>query len=70
MLCVPFTAEDLSIASALAHAKTLRQCGLISSTRDGMAVRHTLTRLGEQLLATCTGELASDGRGDRVGWDP
>jgi DNA-binding transcriptional ArsR family regulator len=42
---------EVSISSASAHAKVLRQSGLISTTRDGKAVRHTLTRLGEQLLA-------------------
>jgi DNA-binding transcriptional ArsR family regulator len=45
----------VSISSASAQAKALRQCGLISATRDGQAVRHTLTRLGESLLARESG---------------
>jgi DNA-binding transcriptional ArsR family regulator len=40
----------VSASSASEHAKVLRQCGLITTTRDGKAVRHGLTRLGDQLL--------------------
>jgi DNA-binding transcriptional ArsR family regulator len=41
---------DVSAPSASAHTKVLRECGLITTKRDGKAVRHALTALGEQLL--------------------
>ncbi|WP_076470499.1 ArsR family transcriptional regulator [Micromonospora avicenniae] len=41
---------DISVASASQHTSTLRAAGLITSHRDGVSVRHTLTPLGEQLL--------------------
>jgi DNA-binding transcriptional ArsR family regulator len=41
---------DVSAPSASAHTKVLRECGLITTKRDGKAVRHALTGLGEQLL--------------------
>jgi DNA-binding transcriptional ArsR family regulator len=40
----------VSAPSASAHTKVLRECGLITTKRDGKAVRHALTALGEQLL--------------------
>jgi len=39
-----------SPASASRHATVLRDCGLITTRRDGMAVVHNLTSLGEALL--------------------
>jgi len=39
-----------STASASRHATVLRACGLLNSRRDGSAVVHTLTPLGEALL--------------------
>jgi DNA-binding transcriptional ArsR family regulator len=41
---------EVSAASASGHTKVLRECGLITTRRDGKAVRHALTGLGEQLL--------------------
>jgi DNA-binding transcriptional ArsR family regulator len=40
-----------SVASASQHATVLREAGLIGTRRDGCAVRHTLTPLGEAALA-------------------
>ncbi|MGW0432024.1 ArsR/SmtB family transcription factor [Micromonospora sp. NPDC003197] len=39
-----------SPANASEHATVLRDAGLIATTRQGQAVRHQLTALGEQLL--------------------
>src|SRR3954469_22005290 len=39
-----------SVASASQHATVLREAGLISTRRDGGAVRHTLTTLGQAVL--------------------
>ena len=39
-----------SMASASQHATVLREAGLISTRRDGAAVQHTLTPLGEAAL--------------------
>jgi DNA-binding MarR family transcriptional regulator len=44
-------ALGISTASASMHAATLRGAGLVSSRRDGRAVRHVLTALGQRLLA-------------------
>jgi DNA-binding transcriptional ArsR family regulator len=41
---------DISPASASYHTSILREAGLIETTRDGTAVRHTLTMLGAELL--------------------
>jgi len=41
---------EVSIASASQHATVLREAGLISTQRDGSAVRHSLTALGVALL--------------------
>ncbi|GAB2807343.1 winged helix-turn-helix domain-containing protein [Actinoallomurus bryophytorum] len=41
---------DTSVASASQHATVLREAGLISTRRDGGAVRHTLTPLGQAVL--------------------
>jgi DNA-binding transcriptional ArsR family regulator len=41
---------EVSVASASGHTKVLRECGLITTRRDGKAVRHALTGLGEQLV--------------------
>jgi DNA-binding transcriptional ArsR family regulator len=40
-----------SVASASQHATVLREAGLIGTRRDGAAVQHTLTPLGEAALA-------------------
>ncbi|MEU1964296.1 transcriptional regulator [Micromonospora sediminicola] len=40
----------VSAATASEHAATLRAAGLITTRRDGAAVRHCLTPLGEQVL--------------------
>jgi hypothetical protein len=45
---------QVSASSASAHAKVLRESGLITTTRDGKAVRHALTRLGGQLLTSAS----------------
>lgn len=42
----------VSTSTASEHAKVLRECGLISTTRTGKAVHHALTRLGEHLLTS------------------
>jgi DNA-binding transcriptional ArsR family regulator len=39
-----------SVASASQHATVLREAGLISTRRDGGAVQHTLTTLGQAVL--------------------
>jgi DNA-binding transcriptional ArsR family regulator len=39
-----------SVASASQHATVLREAGLISTRRDGGAVQHTLTPLGQAAL--------------------
>jgi DNA-binding transcriptional ArsR family regulator len=44
-------ALDISTASASMHAAALRGAGLVSSRRDGRAVRHVLTALGQRLLS-------------------
>lgn len=41
----------LSVSSASEHATVLREAGLISSQRDANTMLHTLTPLGERLLA-------------------
>ncbi|MEV4316789.1 winged helix-turn-helix domain-containing protein [Actinocrispum sp. NPDC049592] len=41
----------ISVASASYHVSILRDAGLIETRRDGIAVRHTLTCLGTNLLA-------------------
>jgi DNA-binding transcriptional ArsR family regulator len=52
----PRTTTDLAVdllispASASQHARTLRESGLLTSTRDGKHVRHLLTPLGRALL--------------------
>jgi DNA-binding transcriptional ArsR family regulator len=38
----------ISMASASTHAAVLRDAGLVTSRRQGQAVRHTLTSLGAQ----------------------
>jgi len=43
-------ALGISTASASMHAATLRDAGLVSSRRDGRAVQHVVTALGQQLL--------------------
>ena len=40
----------VSLAAASQHATVLREAGLISTSRHGSAVRHTLTQLGGELL--------------------
>jgi DNA-binding transcriptional ArsR family regulator len=41
---------ETSVASASQHAAVLREAGLISTRRDGGAVQHTLTPLGQAVL--------------------
>jgi DNA-binding transcriptional ArsR family regulator len=43
---------DISAASASQHATVLRKAGLISTSRQGNTVRHTLSPLGAELLNT------------------
>jgi DNA-binding transcriptional ArsR family regulator len=43
---------EVSASTASTHAKVLRECGLLTTTRDGQAVHHALTRLGQQLLTS------------------
>jgi DNA-binding transcriptional ArsR family regulator len=45
-------ALNVSIASASEHATTLRNAGLVASTRRGNAVLHVLTSKGHLLLGT------------------
>jgi len=45
-------ALGLSPAAASRHAAVLREAGLVDTVRDGPAVRHRLTRLGTDLLAS------------------
>jgi DNA-binding transcriptional ArsR family regulator len=40
----------ISLAAASQHATVLRNAGLVVTRREGSAVRHTLTALGEELL--------------------
>lgn len=42
---------QISVASASEHTRVLREAGLIESRRDQGAVRHSVTRLGRDLLA-------------------
>src|ERR1700761_1666461 len=44
-------AAGISLASASEHATILRNAGLISSRREGRRVAHSVTWLGQQLLA-------------------
>lgn len=44
-------ALGISVASASMHAAALRGAGLVSSRRDGRAVRHVLTPLGHRLAS-------------------
>jgi DNA-binding transcriptional ArsR family regulator len=44
-------ATGISLASASEHATILRNAGLISSRREGRRVAHSVTWLGQQLLA-------------------
>ena len=44
-------AAGVSLASASEHATVLRNAGLITSRREGRRVSHTITWLGQQLLA-------------------
>jgi DNA-binding transcriptional ArsR family regulator len=44
-------ALGVSPATASAHAKTLREAGLVVTVRDGKEVRHACTTLGARLLA-------------------
>jgi len=44
-------AAGISLASASEHATILRNAGLITSRREGRRVAHTVTWLGQQLLA-------------------
>ena len=43
-----------SPASVSRHTHVLREAGLVATTRDGTAVRHTLTPLGIALLDGAT----------------
>ncbi|WP_341865500.1 helix-turn-helix domain-containing protein [Kitasatospora cheerisanensis] len=43
-------ALHLSPSAASRRATTLREAGLIATTREGRCVRHTLTPLGRDLL--------------------
>jgi len=58
-------ALGISTASASMNAAALRSAGLVSSRRDGRAVRHVLTALGQQLLTA-----APSGVYGRAGLDP
>jgi DNA-binding transcriptional ArsR family regulator len=59
-LCIPATTSALaaragiSLSSASQHTAALRNAGLVSTTRQGISVRHTLTPLGAALLRTTT----------------
>jgi DNA-binding transcriptional ArsR family regulator len=44
-------AVSISPASASAHATALRGAGLVTTQRDGQAVRHMLTELGRAIVA-------------------
>jgi DNA-binding transcriptional ArsR family regulator len=44
-------AAGISLASASEHATVLRNAGLLTSRREGRRVSHTVTWLGQQLLA-------------------
>jgi DNA-binding transcriptional ArsR family regulator len=52
-------AADVSASSASRHATALRNAGLITTTRQGPTVLHTLTPLGATLLRTATRTPAS-----------
>ncbi|WP_173061414.1 ArsR family transcriptional regulator [Phytohabitans houttuyneae] len=49
---------DISTASASMHAAALRGAGLVSSRRDGRAVRHVVTALGQRLATVTQSEPA------------
>ncbi|MGH8824819.1 MAG: ArsR/SmtB family transcription factor [Jiangellaceae bacterium] len=48
-------ALDISPASASTHAAALRGAGLVTTRRDGQAVRHALTELGQAVASTPAG---------------
>lgn len=52
-------AVNISPASASAHATALRGAGLVTTQRDGRAVRHVLTELGRALVAANSQTVAS-----------
>ena len=45
----------VSAASVSVHARTLRGAGLLVSERSGKSVRHSVTPLGDRLLASAAG---------------
>ena len=53
-------AADVSASSASRHATALRNAGLITTTRDGATVLHTLTPLGASMLRAATGAPAPE----------
>jgi DNA-binding transcriptional ArsR family regulator len=54
----------ISPASASEHAKVLRDANLIETSREGRAVRHSLTALGRTFL----GQLPAGGAWSRQDW--
>ncbi|KOG31370.1 helix-turn-helix domain-containing protein [Streptomyces resistomycificus] len=52
-------AADVSASSASRHATALRNSGLITTTRNGATVLHTLTPLGASVLRAATGASTS-----------
>lgn len=46
------SALGISLAAASTQAATLREAGLVATNRDGRAVRHELTELGERLMSS------------------
>jgi DNA-binding transcriptional ArsR family regulator len=48
-------AVGISLASASTHAAALRGAGLVTTRRDGQAVRHTLTELGRAVASATPG---------------
>jgi DNA-binding transcriptional ArsR family regulator len=52
-------AVSISPASASAHATALRGAGLVTTQRDGQAVRHMLTELGRAIVAANSSSVES-----------
>jgi DNA-binding transcriptional ArsR family regulator len=48
-------AVGISLASASTHAAALRGAGMVTTRRDGQAVRHTLTELGRAVASATPG---------------
>ncbi|MFI6238879.1 ArsR/SmtB family transcription factor [Micromonospora sp. NPDC050795] len=65
-------AVGISLSSASEHARALRTAGLVTSEREGGAVRHHLTSLGLELLRGPSGDLGESWptANQAAGWPP